>query len=503
MKILFSHKDGRRAISAQLSDDKLKLFLSVSVTGEARDFSIEELESAIRSKAPKANFDHAVLKDIVHDLNNGKSCQDRRIAKGTEPVPGRDGRLLWLVRKMGVRSEDSADAQRRWTEEASFESVVPNQPILRIYRPKPGTDGVDALGQPIRAAAGAEMRVQLDLSSVTIEPDNEGGFDVVRSLEGGFAFQDGPKIGVRIELDIRSDLDFHVGSISFIGRVRIQGDVHKNFSIRAEQGIHIQGSTYGGNVIAGRDGVRIDGVHYGGDGGSAVADRWYIARVARDITVDVTGPLAIEKEATECRLFTRHGVYAEKATIFGGEIRTVLGVSALKLGSPAATSTRIVLCSGLDASVQYQRTREEIVKHEEALKLLKLHLGPFATTPAAVGRLNQPLRGRMEALAAKLTQVEKSIDLLRLKASQLAATTTMTEGIVSFSDVLHPGVEVLFQQFRWTSNDPIAGPKTLSFVPGTEQWILGEYKSLPIIECAIGTFERLEKKRSAKPTAGH
>jgi uncharacterized protein (DUF342 family) len=295
MKVIFNHKDGRRAIAVHLSDDKLKLFLSVALTGEARDFTVAELEGAICTKLPKVVLDQDVLRDIVQDLNNGKNCEERRIAKGMPPTPGRDGKLLWLVRRMGVRSEDSADAQRRWTEEASFESVVPNQPILRLYKAKPGTDGMDALGQPIRAPAGADVKVRLDLSSVAIDADDGGGFDVVRSLEGGYAYQDGAKIGVRIELDIRGDLDYHIGSINFIGRVRIQGDVHKNFSIRAERGVHIQGSTYGGNVIAVGEGLRIDGVHYGGEGSSAGAESWYLTRVARDVTVDVTGPIAIEK----------------------------------------------------------------------------------------------------------------------------------------------------------------------------------------------------------------
>ena len=120
----------------------------------------------IREAAPKAELHEAVIDDILKCLKLGEKVHERRIAKGTEPQPGANGKLLLLVKKFGSKAEVSVDSKgfAKFSELALFDNVQKGQQVARIYPPKPGVDGANALGEPIPAATGAPIKVTLDKS---------------------------------------------------------------------------------------------------------------------------------------------------------------------------------------------------------------------------------------------------------------------------------------------------------------------------------------------------
>jgi len=83
-------------LKIEVTEDKLKLFLSGQKKPETPGISAKELVKLLSPIAHPETFHHQVLSDIADQLNKGQKIEGRRIAKGIPPAEGRDGgALLW------------------------------------------------------------------------------------------------------------------------------------------------------------------------------------------------------------------------------------------------------------------------------------------------------------------------------------------------------------------------------------------------------------------------
>ena len=394
MKTIKSVKDNRKVVDVKLADDKLKLFISVKPIEGAVEFTSQELLDILAPLGSKELLDLAIISDIVAGLNSGKACEDRRIAKGDPCIPGLNGKVVWLVKRLSKSAEVKTD-EKGFTDFVSlnlFENVEVGQTIARVYKPKAGVEGKDALGKPIPAPPGKPAVYSLQQS---VELKTGDSFDQIVAKIAGYALEESGKIAVNDTLSVSGDLGFNYGSIDFVGSVKISGDVAKGFSIKAKGPIHILGSLQGDNRISSDQEIVVGGYHFGGERSSVIGKKGYKVRGARQVTVDVDGRIEVEKEALDCRFQTREAMHAPEALIVGGEYRVVLGAEVKQLGNEMEMPTTVVLCSGAEATLEYVQLQNNIKRHEEAAHLITLHLGPFAHARPRIELLQPDHRDKM------------------------------------------------------------------------------------------------------------
>jgi uncharacterized protein (DUF342 family) len=142
--------DPRKTLELVLSEDRSKLFASVTPNTEYASVTDGELLEEIRKVTSAELIENAVVRDITIQLRQGHGCEARRVAKGTPPSDSRDGKIVWLVRR--YTSDGSPDDSSGFVDSfylGLFENIRNGQKIARVYKPRLGRTGRDALGKDI------------------------------------------------------------------------------------------------------------------------------------------------------------------------------------------------------------------------------------------------------------------------------------------------------------------------------------------------------------------
>lgn len=469
------------------SPDHMRLFLECET--KERNLPIPtsrmSLLGILPKSVPTSLLHPEVLDDIAADLSRGKASPRRRIAKGIDPIPGRDGKLVLLVKTL-AKSPNHPQFIDPWFVK-SFDNIEIGMPVARIYPPHPGVSGTDVLGTSLPATGGEPAQVELD---ETLEqqgaPDGRSHIPVVAKVDG-YLLQDGKRLRVVHELTINGDVDHHTGDIEFIGKLSVRGSVKKNFRVKARDGIEIQGDVLDG-ILSSRDGDIVVKGHISGEASRPLTlgegktfqqllrvanDKPQIScgktlklSVAEGVSVEAFGDIEIAKGVSSSYLRTRASVRAPQAQIIGGEIYSVCGVEAAILGTELETPTKIVLCSDRESSAEFGAIVEKLKAHESAEEMIRLYLGPYAENPTRIRLLNPEHRKKMEGLRVKLEEVQKSKAALEKQKSALLEDAQESSVFrVNFHKAVFPGVTFEAGAEHKTMSELVTGPKTVEYLP--------------------------------------
>jgi len=493
MKTLFARTTDTCVITGHTSEDTIKLFLNVeplTVEGEIPQVTRKEVMDVLSEHVPLDNVNTGVIDDLLKFVNKGEKVEDRRIIKGREPEKGREGKILYLVKKFSGHGAVKVDARgyANYSRLHLFDNIAVGQKVARIYPPKPGEDGEDIFGKPIPAELGEPVEVSVDDSLTIKEPDDkEANFQtIIANIEGLLTESDG-RLKISQEINIDGDLDFKHGSLEFVGKVKISGDVLQGFSINAKGGIEVAGSVRGGSLISAEGDIVVKGYIYGGPGSNVISGKTFTASVAQEVNAEILGNITILKEANDCVLRTQTSVFMPDGRLVGGESLAVCGVEAAFIGSEAEKETIIRLCSDVETTLEYGKLVVSIDSHQKALSLIKMHLGPLIQNPSRIQLLIQPQRGNMEKLLAKMASVEKSLIKLKVSKKELLDSAAYNKELrCNYLKTLYQGTVVYVGQQCFKPAENLKGPGSLDYNSETLRFELSELKPL---ECSIDKEE--------------
>ncbi len=490
MKTLFEKDTDRLSLKLQAEADAIKLFIDcapIAGTAPSPPVTRDELLALIESGLRVRDLDNAVLDDVLKYINRGESVSERRIKKGREPETGDCGRLLLILKKFTGKGEMHEDEKGHvaFASMHLFDNVRSGQIVARIYPPKPGKDGVDIFDKAIPAKPGMPVKVKVDKSLRIEEPASSAeNFQRIVAMSDGYLTEESGELQLHEDLHINGDIDFHYGNIDFIGKVFISGDVHPDFEIIARKGIVIQGGVQESRLRSPDGEIEIKGFAFGGKHGSIVCGQSLIGTVMHEVAAEVVGPIVITKEAIDCTLRTQSSISMPKARLVGGRAMCVCGVEAKEIGNKAGQETCITLANSVEVGTEYGEILVQIANHEQAIKLIELHLGPYAQNTARLQLLAPSHRARMEALLHKRKDVEASrLRLLAKKMSLLDGGKGNAVQRVDFYEALYPGVHIISGDHSFVPKEMLKGPGTVEFNDLTKEFVVSELKPL---ECNVG-----------------
>lgn len=450
-----------------LTADKMKLFIAAD--GEsAVDLSKDELLAAFREKFEPSQLDLAVIADLLNELKKGGALAERRIAKGRAAVPGADGKLLLLVKKFSGRAakrsaEDQQDESLSLSELHLFDNVHKGQIVARIYPPKNGEDGVDALGKILPSKAGKPARVTLD---ATVRSATAAGqeFETVIAEQDGFIVEDGGKVSVSDILVIPGNLDYRFGSVHFVGAVHIRGDVAPGLSVEAEKDITIDGSVRRNSIISRKGSVTIKGHLYGGEGSHVIAAEQLNAVTVQEARIAAGRCLQVERECVESQLRIGEKIIAPKGRLFGGRLKCVQGGEVGELGNESEKGTEVEFCSAAELSPEFDKLSSGLVGHDDALKLIEMYLGPYLKGRAGVARLPRERREKLERMLEKHDALTRSKQVLTEQRTQMLAGAGLHDGAaLTMLKQCHPGCRFRAGEVELKILESLKGPVAVRF----------------------------------------
>lgn len=482
MQVVHSFKDNTATVELSLSDDGMELFARVSPEPEHILVREATIVAALTSVTPRERLDMRVVREVVRQLKLGRTCEGCRVATGTAPTNGADGKVVWLVRRFNptelrtVRTPAGEAAREDLHSRTVFENVVRGRELARVYKPTGGTDGATARGEPVPATPGKAATISFD-KSITLSAGPAGSeYDLLISSLDGYVHEENGAYSVREQLVVPENLDYAVGHIDFIGSVKVVGDVNKGFHIKARGVIEVCGSVLGDNVLHSAAAVVIKGFHHGGEHGRVRCAGSYTVSVAQAVVTDLNGPVRIEREARDSTLATTDGVFAEQATIVGGRVLCVKGSQLGTVGTTVATTTILELKNEREVTAEYRAISDNIQKHIAAKAALELHIGPFLKNRPRIETLQEQFRKKIVNLLSKYDDVNTSLLQLQAKLHEMQQIEHSSDARINIVKTAHAGTEFRSGDTVLRLTEDVSGPASFQLNSETAAWQQIDYK---------------------------
>lgn len=482
MKSVRKIEDNAKVLELLVSDDNLKLFLKAEPKPQHPFILDDDIIKEVLAVSREDLIDKAVIKDIARELRMGKPCEERRVAKGVPATPGRDGKLVWLVRRFtpGKKSEDLQQELKDFFTLGLFENIEKGREIARVYKPTLGTSGKDVLGKEIFAAPGKPFDPKYKESVARQPAPGEENYDLLVAAIDGYVHDEGNIISVRDTLQIPQNLDFAMGHIDFIGHVKVGGDVQKGFHIKARGNIDIAGSVLGDNVLTSGASVTIKEFHSGGKGGSVRAKGAYTVGVAHGVSTEVHGNIQIGREARDCALRSLAAIFSDRGAIVGGSLWCVKGFEGATLGNEVGAQTIVEVRNEVEVTLEYKELSENIKKYEAVRAALELHAGPYLKNRKRVQLLNPGFREKISAILKKYDQCKIVLDSLLEQAKTMRASAArQSEARVNVTKGIYAGVVLSSGEVRMVITDNAEGSASFKLADDGQSWIKSDLKPLP------------------------
>ncbi|MCB0328706.1 MAG: DUF342 domain-containing protein [Bdellovibrionales bacterium] len=469
------------SLTGTTADEDTKLFIEIEVLSRSQELTAKMIEVVLLQTVAEDLLDRGVLEDVAKVLRDHNKIEKRRVAKGTLPQKGIDGKLLFLKRKLSREPHlDESDEARSVSmkELGLFENIRAGEPVARVYHPKEGIPGRSVFGREIAASTGDAVELSINEETLSRESGEGEGlpYDRIVAKVDGYLEVQGPKLTICEEFVVRGNLDAEYGNLNFVGSVKVTGDVFAGFSIFAEKGISIGGNVNKALLNSMGGPIEIKGRFFGEGSGKIVTTKHVRVRSIQDGIIDCGEDIFIGEEARGSVLRARGTIQGKRAQILGGKTYTAVGTQLAQLGSEDEIETFCILGSDIEVSEEYQILVVRITEHEKAVELLNAHLGPFAKNTARLQNLKANLRAKMDVLLKKREKVQSSLDSLLEKQQSLLANAFEAPVIpLSVEKNLFPGVVVSAGEATFQTHEVLSGPLTVQFVRESSELALVEY----------------------------
>jgi uncharacterized protein (DUF342 family) len=381
-----------------------------------------------------------------------------RIATGKEPINGENAQIEILIDNPHSQSPTVLEDGRVDFYNLGVVNTVLKGQILAKKTPlTEGIQGVGVGGAALMAKPGRDVRLPAG-KHTTISAD---GLQLTAEADGHVSYNPREnKINVFDVFEVKSDVDFSVGNIEFLGNVKINGSVLPGFKIVAAGNIEVTGFIDGAILEAGGDILVRGGVQMRSKG-LIKASGTVRSRFMQGANVEAGLDVIVRDSIMHCHISAgRHVLMeAQKSVIVGGLVRAGEEVRTRTLGSPMATPSEV------EVGV-HPHLRTEMQEVQARLKELYLHMDKTKKALALLDNMagiGNQLPPEKEALRQNLTHTyehyQHEEEELMYRRSEIEVILLDTRNAKVFvTDVAYAGVKLTLGQQVTYLRDPQRGP---------------------------------------------
>lgn len=408
---------------------------------EGGEYTIEELQDALREKGVVYGVSEAVLRKMLEGRVYDKEI---KVAQGSKVKEGIDGYFEYhfnrnLDGKPTIREDGTVDY---WSINR-IEMVEENQLIATYHPAVMGMDGMDVKGKPITVKRARELP-PLKGKGFTRSEDN---LTYYAKFDGKIEVMNDRLMVLQV-YEIAGNVDLTVGNIDFNGDVIVHGNVCAGVNIKAAGNITIDGIVETASLWAGKDIILRGGIM--GDSKSSVYAKGSISgRFFEYAKVEAEGEIQAEvfmnSEVVCKKKITLSG---RKASIIGGSVWAVQGIEAGNLGNESEISTEVSVGNSVEVQREVWELEKKVQEAEEGMVSLENRLKEFTKLEAANAIKKDDPR-KVQLLRVKIQEVAK-LGALRGELDKL--NTQIQDGqnaIIKVLGTSHPGVRVLVDDARY------------------------------------------------------
>jgi len=208
--------------------------------------------------------------------------------------------------------------------------------ILAVRIPEgQGVAGTSIFGSPLPAEPGKPYELR-PAHNISVTADR----NELRADCAGIIIKKDNLISIKNDLEIKGNVDFKVGNISFTGKVIINGDVLPGFKIESESDILIHGQVEASSVISTGGTVQIEKGIIGKDSTYIFGKSQVIVGFAQDAILKSEGTISVESSLLHCKvLCNEFKTTGANSSVIGGEIVAYHSIAVESSGNEEETHT--------------------------------------------------------------------------------------------------------------------------------------------------------------------
>ncbi len=427
-------KDGRCRI--QVSGNAMEAYLLIDPpSGEGKWPTKNEAMEAIRAE----NISFGIIESAIDEAINKHSAKGTLIAKGKAPTPGRDAELNFFFETGVFRKACLEDEYGRvdFRQIQTVQNVTTGQVIAEKIPATPGEPGSDVRGKELPPVAGKDKAIKLGKNVAF----NEDGTKTLATSGGEPSYNSG-RISVQPVHELKGDVNFDTGNISFSGNLVIRGNVESGFKVEADGDVTIYGNVDSADIRSGGN-LLIQGGISGMDKSEIYCAGDFSAKYIEHASVNCEGTLTAKEAIMHCQVSADNKIIVEggKGLIVGGMVRAGEEISAKTIGSRLGTVTELDV--GVkpktkqelqDLETQIRQNTDSLEKAEKAIVIL----GKMPNLPDDKKEMLQNLVKTSYALKAQISEAE----VRHQEILNEIQNPSKEKGRIRIKETIYPGVRV-------------------------------------------------------------
>lgn len=352
----------QETFTLHISEDKMEAvarFYPPSNTG-APIGSRDEIINDLRFRKVIFGVDEAALDAYLSKRNY---CEDIVVARGQEPVHGKDARIEYFFNTdLSTKPTRNEDGSVDFFHLNTINHCKVGDELARLYKEVPGVPGHNVCGELIKPR---------DIKRLTLKYGNniqlsEDGC-VITSGVNGHVCLTGDKVFVSDVYEVEN-VGTATGNIESEGSVLVTGNVQAGFSIKAKGNVEVRGVVEGATIETDGDIIIARGMNGMGKGVLKAGGR-IILKFAENATI--RSGAYVESESilhSHVDAQTEVMVDGRKGFIAGGVVRATEKISCKTLGSPMGADTIVEVGVNPEQKARFQQLQKEIMDLNKNLK---------------------------------------------------------------------------------------------------------------------------------------
>lgn len=361
----------------QITADGMEAYIMLVTPDDGGEYTVESLQKALDERGVKYGIDELALKELADEKKYGL---ETLIARGTEPVDGKDGYYDYnfncnFDKKPLMRPDGTVDY---WSVK-SIESVVQDQVIAEYHPCVEGIDGKTVTGKPIPAKRGRE---QLPLKGKGFERRDDNTY--VALMSGKIETQNDRVVILPVH-ELSGNADLSSGNIDFHGDVVIHGSVESGVIVKASGTITVDGIVEACTLEAGKDIILRSGM-LGGNKASVKTKGNITAKFFEFTCIECAGDIRADV-LMDCQVqcFGKIIMNGKRGSIIGGQIHGVRGIEVTTLGNDAEKKTVIMAGASPEGYAKLRQLEKTIQELSQGLAQIEEGLRKFEELEKARG----------------------------------------------------------------------------------------------------------------------
>ena len=410
--------------------------------------SYEDFLRDLRFKEITYNIQEEALRE--HFESEGLFCCDLEVAKGTEPVQGKDAQLEYCFNTDNHRRPtQNADGSVDYFHLTTINQCKKGDVLARIIPEDLGESGYDIYGKEIKPREVKRQYLKFGRNILLSEDKNT----ITSMVDGHVSLVDG-KVFVQDVYQVES-VDVSTGNIEYEGSIEISRDVAANFEVKAGGNVIVNGLVEGAKITAGGNIIIAKGMNGAGKG-YLKAGGDVVVKFLENVRVVAGGYLH-----TEAILHSKVSVGGEvtvegrKGIIVGGYVQAGTKITAKTIGATMGSSTILEVGVNPLIKTQYTNLQKSLEDAEKTVKDAEAILANFKEKLKKGAQINESQLKYMKSVAAL---VDEKNDAYKSLQGQMERLRTLMEiqkhAEVVVMDQIHPGTTILIgESTRTIQND--------------------------------------------------